>query len=111
MLIGTLCALQPAVDRRPGDGEYVREVADRVVAGAVHAAQLAVLFFGELGFLAAQLALGARDFHAFAGAHADQVGFKLGEGGQDVEEHLSHGVRGVVDRRTQGEADAAFGEV
>ena len=41
-----------------------------------------------------QLALGAGDRHALAGAQADQVGFELGEGGEDVEEHFPHGSAG-----------------
>ena len=26
------------------------------------------------------------------GAHADEIGFELGEGGEDMEEQLSHGI-------------------
>ncbi|GAA3740183.1 hypothetical protein HDA32_002666 [Spinactinospora alkalitolerans] len=42
------------------------------------------LLGAELGLPAAQLALGASDGHAFAGAHPQEVDFELGEGGQDV---------------------------
>jgi len=56
----------------------------------------------EFGLLAFELAFGAGDGHAFAGAEPEQVDFEFGEGGQDVEEHLAEGVGGVVD----GAADA-----
>src|SRR5208337_1052985 len=56
----------------------------------------------EFGLLAFELAFGAGDGHAFAGAEPEQVNFEFGEGGQDVEEHLAEGVGGVVD----GAADA-----
>ena len=45
---------------------------------------------GQFGLLTAQFLLGAGDGHALAGAHADEIGFELGEGGEDIEEHLSH---------------------
>jgi len=51
----------------------------------------------SLGLFAAQLAFGAGDGHALAGPHPQQVDFELGEGGQDVEEHLAHRVGRVVD--------------
>ena len=54
-----------------------------------------------------ELALGAGDGHAFAGAEPEQVDFEFGEGGQDVEEHLAEGVGGVVDGAAEGELDAA----
>ena len=54
----------------------------------MHAAEFPLLSLGEFGLLAAQFPLGAGDVHALAGAHADEVGFELGEGGEDVEEHL-----------------------
>ena len=43
-------------------------VADRVVAGVVHAAQLLLLFVGKLGPLATQLATSTGHCHALAGA-------------------------------------------
>jgi len=75
-----------------------------------HAHQLALLFGGEFRLLAAQLALGASDRHALAGAHAQQVDLELGEGSQDVEEHFSHRVGRVVDLPAEGEPDAAGGQ-
>jgi hypothetical protein len=45
--------------------------------------------------------------HALAGAHLQQVGLELGEHGQHVEEHLGHGIGGVVDAPAEGQADAA----
>ena len=63
---------------------------------------------GELGLLAPQLAFGAGDGHAFAGAEPEQVEF--GEGSEDVEEHLAEGIGGVVDGAAEGELDAAGDE-
>ena len=45
----------------------------------------------SLGLFAARFPLGAGDGHALAGTHADEIGFELGEGGEDIEEHLSMG--------------------
>jgi hypothetical protein len=53
-----------------------------------------------------EFAVGAGDGHALAGAHLQQVGFELGEDGEHVEEHLRHGVGGVVDAAAQRQADA-----
>ncbi len=53
-----------------------------MVPGAVHPAQLARLFRGELRLFSSQLALGPGDCHAFAGAQPDQVALELGEGRQ-----------------------------
>ena len=50
----------------------------------------------------------AGDGHALAGAHADEIGFELGEGGEDIEEHLSHGIARVVECPAQGQSHAAF---
>ena len=47
--------------------------------------------------IAAQFALGADCGHAFGDAYPRQAGLELSEGGQDVEEHLAHGVGRVVD--------------
>ncbi len=95
----------PSPDRpihcRPRDLEQLAEVADRVFAGGVHLEQLALLEVGELGRLAAELALVAGDLHALARAEADEVALELGEGGEDVEEHSAHGIIGVVDLLAQ----------
>ena len=64
----------------------------------MHAAESPLLSIGEFGLLAAQLPLGAGDVHALAGAQADEIVFELGEGGEDIEEHPSHGIAGVVER-------------
>ena len=42
------------------------------------------------------------------GAHADEVGLELGEGGEDVEEHLSHRIGRVVERPAEGQLHASF---
>ena len=64
----------------------------------------------SLGCLPRSLPLRAGDGHAFAGAEPEQVDFEFGEGGQNVEEHLAHGVGGVVDGAAEGELDAAGDE-
>src|SRR4051794_18413424 len=95
-----------AVDGRARDREQLGQIADRVLTGVVHAAQLAPLLVGELGLLvgelgllAAELAAGAGDRHALARAQADEVGLELGKGGENVEEHLPHWIGRVVDAR------------
>ena len=63
---------------------------------------------GQFGLLAAQFPPGAGDGHALAGAQADEIGFELGEGGEDIEEHLSHGIARAVERPSEGQFHAAF---
>ena len=46
----------------------------------------------QFGLLAAQFPPGAGGGHALAGAHANEIGLELGEGGEDIEEHLAHGI-------------------
>ncbi len=60
-----------AVHGRAGDGEQLCQIADGVLAGAVHPTQLSLLFVGELWWLPPQFALGASDGHAFARADTD----------------------------------------
>ena len=40
--------------------------------------------------------------------HADEIGFELGEGGEDVEEHLSHRIARVVERPAEGQFHVSF---
>ena len=47
-----------AVDGRARDREQLGQIADRVLTGVVHAAQLAPLLVGELGLLASSSKLG-----------------------------------------------------
>src|SRR3954454_9615710 len=100
-----------AVDGGARDREQLGQIADRVLTGVVHAAQLAPLLVGELGLLAAELAAelaaGAGDRHALARAQADEVGLELGKGGENVEEHLPHWIGRVVDARAERKPDAA----
>ncbi len=49
---------------------------------------------------------GAGHGHAFAGAHADQVRLELRECGEDIEEHLPHGVARIIERRAERRIDA-----
>src|SRR4051794_33813988 len=96
-----------AVDGRARDREQLGQIADRVLTGVVHAAQLAPLLVGELGLLAAQLSPGAGDRHALARAQADQVGLELGKRRENVEEHLPHWIGRVVDARAERKLDTA----
>ena len=74
----------------------------------MHAAEFPLLSVGQFGLLATQFPLGEGDGHALAGAHADEVGFELSEGGEDIEEHLSHRIARVVERRAQGQFHSSF---
>ena len=68
----------------------------------MHAAEFPLLSLGEFGLLAAQFPLGAGDVHALAGAHADEIGFKPCEGGEDVKNIFPMGSFGSVERRARG---------
>ncbi len=61
-----------------------------------------------LGCLPRNFPLGAGDGHALAGTHADEIGFGLGEGGEDIEEHLSHLIARVVERPAEGQFYVSF---
>ena len=74
----------------------------------MHAAEFPLLSVGQFGLLAAQFPPGAGDGHALAGAHADEIGFELGEGGEDIEEQISHGIARVVERPAEGQFHASF---
>ena len=50
----------------------------------------------------------AGDGHALAGAHADEIGCELGEGSEDIEEQLSHGIARVVEGPAEDRFHAAF---
>ena len=92
-----------------GYREWGASGAIRVTPSACAAAR--GLSGGEFRLLAAELALGAGDSHPLAGAHADQVTLEFGEGGEDVEEHLPHGIVRVVSGWTQGQLDLARQEL
>ena len=74
----------------------------------MHAAEFPLLSVGQFGLLAAPLPPGAGNGHALAGAQADEIGFELGEGGEDIEEQLSHRIARVVERPAEGQFHAAF---
>ena len=74
----------------------------------MHAAEFPLLSVGQFGLLAAQFPPGAGDGHALAGAHADEIGFELGEGGEDIEEQLSHRIVRVVERPAEGQFHVSF---
>ena len=73
----------------------------------MHAAEFPLLSVGQFGLLAAQFPSGAGDGHALAGTHSDEIGFELGEGGEDIEEHLSHLIALVVERPAEGQFHAS----
>jgi hypothetical protein len=60
---------------------------------------------------AAQLALAAGLGHAFAGPQVAEVGFELGDHGQDLQEQPAEGVFPVLDRGSQAEEHAAVVQV
>ena len=74
----------------------------------MHTAEFPLLSVGQFGLLAAQFPPGAGDGHALAGAHADEIGFELGEGGEDIEEQLSHRIARVVERPAEGQFHVSF---
>ena len=47
-------------------------------------------------------------WHALAGAHAAEIGFELGEGGEDIEEHLPRRIARVVERPAEGQFHVSF---
>ena len=73
----------------------------------MHAAEFPLLSVGQFGLLAAPFAPGAGDGHALAGANADEIDPELGEGGEDIEEHLADGIVRVVERPVEGETHAS----
>ena len=72
----------------------------------MHAAEFPLLSVGQFGLLAAQFPPGAGDGHALAGA--DEIGFELGEGGEDIEEQLSHRIARVVEGPAEGQFNVSF---
>ena len=96
----SLCNLhtaERAVDGRPGDRKQFSQVADGMFAAVMHATQLFLLLDGKLRLLSPQFSFGTSNSHSLFSAHPDQIGFKLSEGGQDVEKHLAHRVGRIVD--------------
>ena len=74
----------------------------------MHAAEFPLLPVGQFGLLAAQFPPGAGDGHAIAGAPANEISLELGKGGEDIEEHLSHGIARAVERPPKGQIHASF---
>lgn len=56
-----LVPLEGSVDRRAGYGKHLRQIADGIIAGGVHAAKLPLLLVRQLRLFAPQFALGASD--------------------------------------------------
>ena len=74
----------------------------------MQAAEFPLLSVGQSGLLASQFPFGAGDGHALAGANADEIGFEFGEGGEYIEEHLSHLIARVVERPAEGQFHVSF---
>ena len=68
----------------------------------MHAAGFPLLSVDSLGCLPRNSPPSAGDGHTLAGAHADEIGFELGEGGEDIEEQLPHRIARVVERPDEG---------
>ena len=62
----------------------------------------------SLGCLPRNFPLVRAHGHALAGAHAGEIGFDLSEGGEDIEEQLSHGIARVVERPAEGQFHVSF---
>ena len=91
-----------------GSSALLRSPVDDPVHGGD---EVSFLAFAEFGLFAAEQAFGLGDLHAFAGAGADEVRFKFGDHGQDVEKQPADGVGRVVDGSADAELDVPFGEV
>ena len=62
----------------------------------------------SLGCLPRNSPLARADGHALAGAHADEIGFELGEDGEDIEEHSSQRIARVVEGPSEGQFHVSF---
>ena len=71
------------IDGWSWDGEGLGKIADGIFARGVYAAEAPLL---SVRLLAAQFPPVAGYGHTLAGTHADEIGFELGEGGEDIEE-------------------------
>lgn len=89
-LCGAWLASEGSVYGRTRNRKQPGQVTDGMVAAVMHPAQLFLLFEGEFGLLPPKFSFRAGNGHSLTGAHADQVGFELGEGGKDVEKHFAH---------------------
>src|SRR5690625_5568258 len=82
--------VQSPVDRGPGNSKQLGQVANRVIAGVMHALEFLPLLGTELRLPAPQFAFRSRNRHAFTGTHPDQVRLKLSERRQNTEEQLPY---------------------
>lgn len=106
-----LSALNGPVDGGSTDGEQFGQFTLGMRPGGVQFHQVGFLFEGELGLFPAEPALGLGNLHPFAGSHADEIGFELGDHRQHIEQEFPHWVGGVVDGATNIESDFSAGEV
>jgi len=77
-----------------------------VGAGAVQLHEVLLLRRRQLGLAASELAGGLRDGHALTRAGPDEIGLKLSDHAEDVEQEPTDGVGGVVDRSPEVQGDA-----
>jgi hypothetical protein len=103
-------AFDGAVDGGAADAEELGDLEGAVFAVAHEEDAVGFLASVELGLLATQAAFGLGNFYALSGAQPDQVGLELSDHGEDVKQQAAERVGGVIDRRTQGEADLSAGE-
>ena len=96
-----------AVEGAFGNLEGGADVGDGVVGVGFHRSGQGDLVGGERAFAPSPAAPGARGFETRPGALADQVALELGQGGEDVEDQLAAGRRGVDMLLQALEADAA----
>jgi hypothetical protein len=60
-----------------------------------------------VGWRPRRAAFGAGHGQALSGTHAQQIDFELGEGSQDVEEHLAHRIVRVIDVPAERQLDTS----
>lgn len=90
-------ASKRSIDRGAGDGKNLGQIADGIVSGVIHPAQLFLLAIRQFRLFTTQLSSGSRERHALSCPHPDQVCCELGEGREDIEEQLAHRVGWIMD--------------
>jgi hypothetical protein len=90
-----LLSLDGPVNGEAGHSQQVRQFSGGVLTGIQRGNQMSFLTVVEFGLLASEAPLGFRDFHILSGPRPDEVGGKLGNHGEDIEEQLPDRI-GVV---------------
>ena len=96
------CSSHGSIDGRTGDIEELSDLRRRVPPRIVHIHQEPLLRDRQLRRLAAQPPLGLSDLHPLARARMNQIGLKLRNHRQHVEQETADGIERVV----HGAADA-----